>query len=157
MNRRALVIGGTGMLAPAVRTLIDDGYEVFLPARHRPASGTWIEADWTDPPAFAHAVTQRVGDPVDLLVLWAHRPQRTALARQLRPLIGPSTAVLEVAGSGQYQATGERRDIDGSTLVVLGRITDANGGRWLMHTEISDAVLAARHEPPGTVRIVGTV
>lgn len=157
MSRRALVIGGTGMLAPAVRELTDEGYEVFLPSRGRSRTGVWIEADWTDPPGFARAVAHRVGGTVDLFVLWAHRPHRAAIVPLLRSLIGPSTVVVEVAGSAQYQETGEHRDLAGSRLVVLGRAAGSQGGRWLTHTEISGGVLAARHAPPGAVRFLGTV
>lgn len=155
-GRRALVVGGTGMLASAVRVLAVEGYQVFLPSRGpRPElPGEWIAADWSDPAAFARAVTRATGDgPVDLFVLWAHRPHRSAVAPLLRPVVGPDTVVVEVAGSAQYRETGERREYAQSRLVVLG----SRDGRWLTHAEISDGVLAARQAPPGTVRYVGAV
>ncbi|MFD5655211.1 MULTISPECIES: hypothetical protein [unclassified Streptomyces] len=145
------------MLAPAVRVLADEGYEVFRPSRRGGGTGVWIKADWTDPPGFARTVAQRVGDPVDLFVLWAHRPHRAEIARLLRPLVGTSTVVVEVAGSAQYRERGEERDIAGSRLVVLGRAAGPHGERWLTHPEISEGVLRARHAPVGAVRFVGTV
>jgi NAD(P)-dependent dehydrogenase (short-subunit alcohol dehydrogenase family) len=155
-GRRALVVGGTGMLAPAVRALAEEGHQVFLPSRApRPElPGTWIRADWSDPPAFARAVRRGTGDrPVDLLVLWAHRPHRSAIAPLLRPLARPDTVVVEAVGSAQYRETGTRTEFERSRLVVLGSLD----GRWLTHPEISDGVLTARHDPPGAVRYVGAV
>ncbi|MFE5597826.1 hypothetical protein ACFQ8O_01290 [Streptomyces coelicoflavus] len=156
MSRRALVIGGTGMLSPAVQVLADEGYEVFRPSRGQGGTGGWIKADWTDPSRFARIVTQHVGHPVDLFVLWAHRPYRAEIAPLLRPLVGPATVVVEVIGSAQFRDTGEDRDIAGSRLVVLGRAAGTHGERWLTHAEISEGVLDARHAPPGAVRFVGT-
>lgn len=151
---RALIIGGTGMLAGTASALVAEGHEVWLPARHRPPVGRWIPADWTDPSAFTAAVHDQLGGSLDLLVIWCHRPYRAQVAPLLGPVVTDRTAIVEVVGSGQYRDTGieSLRHFPSSQLVVLGE----NNGRWLTHAEISEGVLAACHEPR-SLRFVGSL
>ena len=70
--RRALVLGGTGMLAGVAAALLDDGWHVVLPSRRRPAipatngnghGAPWVKADWSDPAALAAAARRGAGRP----------------------------------------------------------------------------------------------
>lgn len=157
MSPNALIVGGTGMLAGLSAALADDGYRVFLPSR-RPTGADGFEADWTDPAAFVQAVREQITGPLDLLVLWCHRPYRAEVARLLTADVSRTTAVVEVVGSRQYRAKpGNERHFPQSVLVVLGHVEKVGGRRWLTDAEISDGVLTGCGLEPGSRHIVGAV
>src|SRR5262245_22507734 len=106
--RRALVLGGTGMLAGVATALLDDGWYVVLPSRRRPGTPAtngdgrgahWVKADWTMPDVLADAARDALGGPADLLVAWVHREVRTGVLRAVVPLLAPRAPVVEVHGS----------------------------------------------------------
>ena len=149
--RRALVLGGTGMLAGAAAALLDDDWHVVLPSRRRPATNgaRWVKADWTNPTALARAAADALGGPADLLVAWVHREVRAAVLRAVGPLLVPDAPVVEVHGSASANPLGGCPDpvLDGhpTQQVVLGYVRHAGRTRWLTHQEISAGVLDAVH------------
>jgi hypothetical protein len=162
---RALVLGGTGMLAGAAAALLDDGWHVVLPSRRQPAtSGAhWVKADWTNPSALADAVGDALGGPADLLVAWVHREVRTGVLRAVAPLLAPGAPVVEVHGSASANPLGGCPDAvlagHPTQQVVLGYVQHAGRTRWLTHQEISAGVLDAVHRAlegrPAAVHQVG--
>ncbi len=157
--RRALVLGGTGMLAGAVATLVDGGWHVVLPSRRRTdTEARWIRATWAEPEALADDAAQALGGPADLLVAWVHREVRATVLRAVAPLLAPAAPVVEVHGSASANPVG---GCPGPILtehptqqVVLGYVRHAGRTRWLTHQEISAGVLdgirrALDQRPPG--------
>jgi hypothetical protein len=154
--RRALVLGGTGMLAGVAAALLDDGWQVVLPSRRRPATLTaggraahWVKADWTEPAALVATADQALGGPADLLVAWVHREVRVSVMRSVAPLLAPGAPVVEVHGSASANPLGGCPDPvlpDHPTQqVVLGYVRHAGRTRWLTHEEVSAGVLDAVH------------
>ena len=152
--RRALVLGGTGMLAGVATALLDDGWHVVLPSRRRPTAPStngrgarWVKADWTSPDALADAARDALGGPADLLVAWVHREVRSGVLHAVAPLLAPGGPVVEVHGSASANPVGgcpEPILADHPTQqVVLGYVRHAGRTRWLTHQEISAGVLAA--------------
>ena len=157
--RRALVLGGTGMLAGAVTTLVDGGWHVVLPSRRRTTTDAlWIRATWADPEALADNAAQALGGPADLLVAWVHREDRVAVLNAVASLLAPAAPVVEVHGSASANPVG---GCPGPILaahptqqVVLGYVRHAGRTRCLTHQEISAGVLdgirrALDGRPPG--------
>ena len=153
---RALVLGGTGMLAGVAAALLDDGWFVVLPSRRRPAvpatngngrGARWVKADWTLPVALADVAREALGGPAELLVAWVHREVRTSVLRSVAPLLAAQAPVVEVHGSASANPVGgcpEPILPDHPTQqVVLGYVRHAGRTRWLTHDEISDGVLDA--------------
>lgn len=156
--RRALVLGGTGMLAGVASALLDDGWYVVLPSRRRPAlpatdgngrGARWVKADWTMPTALADSARDALGGPVDLLVAWVHREVRSAVLRAVVPLLAPEAPVVEVHGSASANPVGGCPEpiLAGhpTQQVVLGYVRHAGRTRWLTHDEVSAGVLDAVH------------
>ena len=153
--RRALVLGGTGMLAGVAAALLDDGWQVVLPSRRRPAAPTnghaasWVKADWTEPAALVATVSEALDGPVDLLVAWVHREVRVSVLRAVAPLLADGAPVVEVHGSASANPLGGCPDPvlpDHPTQqVVLGYVRHAGRTRWLTHDEVSAGVLDAVH------------
>jgi hypothetical protein len=156
--RRALVLGGTGMLAGVAAALLDDGWFVVIPSRRRPAEpvtngngrgggAQWVKADWTVPATLADAAREALGGPADLLVAWVHREVRTGVLRAVSPLLADGAPVIEVHGSASANPVGGCPDpILGehpTQQVVLGYVRHAGRTRWLTHEEISAGVLDA--------------
>lgn len=155
--RRALILGGTGMLAGVAAALLDDGWFVVMPSRRRPSEpvtngngrgdARWVKADWTVPAALADASREALGEPADLLVAWVHREVRTGVLRAVSPLLAPRAPVVEVHGSASANPVGGCPDpiLDGhpTQQVVLGYVRHAGRTRWLTHEEISHGVLDA--------------
>lgn len=154
--RRALVLGGTGMLAGVATALLDDGWYVVLPSRRRPGmpatngdgrGAHWVKADWTMPDALADAARDALRGPADLLVAWVHREVRASVLRAVLPLLAPDAPVVEVHGSASANPVGGCPDpilADHPTQqVVLGYVRHAGRTRWLTHQEISTGVLDA--------------
>lgn len=155
--RRALILGGTGMLAGCATALLADGWHVVLPSRRRPPAPAtngqagraahWIKADWSEPNALATGTAQALDGPADLLVAWVHREVRAAVLRAVAPLLAPGAPVVEVHGSASANPVGGCPDpvlADHPTQqVVLGYVRHAGRTRWLTHQETSDGVLEA--------------
>lgn len=156
--RRALVLGGTGMLAGVAAALLDDGWHVVLPSRRRPAlpvtnghtrAARWVKADWTLPNALAKAAREALDGPADLLVAWVHREVRAGVLRSVASLLVAGAPVVEVHGSASANPVGGCPDpvLPGhpTQQVVLGYVRHAGRTRWLTHQEISAGVLDAVH------------
>jgi NAD(P)-dependent dehydrogenase (short-subunit alcohol dehydrogenase family) len=161
-GKRALVLGGTGMLAGCAEALVADGWHVVLPSRryapipaveggngngngngHRKA--LWVQATWSEPAALADGAARALGGPADLLVAWVHRTERISVLRAVTPLLAPGAPVVEVHGSASANPVGGCPDpvLDGhpTQQVVLGFVRHAGRTRWLTHQEISAGVL----------------
>lgn len=164
--RRALVLGGTGMLAGCVTSLVHDGWHVVLPSRRyapipaepeeaRPAKAEedptrkalWVEADWSEPDELAAGAAKALGGAADLLVAWVHGAARPSVLRAVAPLLAPDAPVVEVHGSASANPVGGCPDpvLDDhpTQQVVLGFVSDGGRTRWLTHHEIVDGVLDA--------------
>jgi hypothetical protein len=154
--RRALILGGTGMLAGVAAALLDDGWYVVLPSRRRPTTPTtngngrgarWVKADWTLPAALTDAVGEALGGPADLLVAWVHREVRAGVLRAVSPLLAARAPVVEVHGSASANPVGgcpaPILAEHPTQQVVLGYVRHAGRTRWLTHQEISAGVLDA--------------
>lgn len=160
MTRRALVIGGTGMLAGCVAALVQDGWHVVLPSRRYapiPAeaggNGTgsskalWVEADWAEPRVLAARAEKALGGKADLLVAWVHSAARPSVLRAVGPLLAEGAPVVEVHGSASANPVGGCPDPvleDHPTQqVVLGFVRQDGRTRWLTHAETAAGVLDA--------------
>lgn len=149
--RRALVLGGTGMLAGVAAELLDDGWHVVLPSRRRPPGHQhathWVRADWADPAGLVDGARAALGGPAQLLVAWVHHETRTSVLRAVEPLLTPAAPVVEVYGSTATNPLGGHPDpvlADHPThQVVLGYVRHAGRTRWLTHDETSAGVLGA--------------
>ncbi|HET9139643.1 hypothetical protein [Actinophytocola sp.] len=169
MTRRALVIGGTGMLAGCASALVADGWHVVLPSRrHAPIPDTavgdgdrkalWVQADWAEPKQLAARAEPALGGPADLLVAWVHGLVRPSVLRAVAPLLAPGAPVVEVHDSASANPVGGCPDPvlpDHPTQqVVLGFVLQGSRTRWLTHAEIAVGVLDAVRRaldgrPPG--------
>ncbi|GAB3449591.1 Rossmann-fold NAD(P)-binding domain-containing protein [Actinophytocola sediminis] len=155
-GQRALVLGGTGMLAGCAEALVAEDWHVVLPSRrYAPIAdgngsqrrAVWVKADWFDPPALTRDAGEALGGQADLLVAWVHREVRTAVLRAVAPLLAPGAPVVEVHGSASANPVGGCPDPvlpDHPTQqVVLGFVRHAGRTRWLNHEEIAAGVLDA--------------
>jgi hypothetical protein len=138
------------MLAGCVESLIDEGWRVVSPSRHRPAlhEPTWIQADWSHPDTLAERAHVALGGPADLLVAWVHSSFRVPVLRAVSPLLAEDAPVVEVHGSSSANPVfGCPEPVlpDHPTQqVVLGFLRNGGGRtRWLTHRETADGVLSA--------------
>lgn len=173
--RRALVVGGTGMLSGAVAELVRDGWHVVVPSRRyapipvdQPRAVTddgqalWVEADWAVPESFAERADKALGGKAELLVAWVHDAYREDVLAAITPLLADDAVVVEVRGAAAAQPHGGEPEpsLPGheTQLVVLGFVRDGESTRWLTHREISEGVLdavrrALEDRPPETHQI----
>jgi NAD(P)-dependent dehydrogenase (short-subunit alcohol dehydrogenase family) len=157
--KRALVVGGTGMLSGVVAELVLDGWHVVVPSRRyapipldrpEPADNRralWVEADWSAPESFAQRAGKALGGPAELLVAWVHDAYRDEVLAAITPLLAADAAMVEVRGSAAAAPGGAEFEpslpAHRTQLVVLGFVRDGEGIRWLTHREISEGVLDA--------------
>lgn len=154
-RKRALVVGGTGMLAGVVGALSASGWWVSVLARGqsrldalaRLPGVTPLRADYTDAEGFAKAV--RTVLPVELVVAWIHStaPDAPQLLASLVARPEAPVDMYHVLGSaaGRSPAGIEPLDVPGVAYrrVVLGFVVEAGGSRWLTDREIGGGVLQA--------------
>lgn len=167
-----LVIGGTGMLRPAVRDLVEHGLRVLVASR-RPdraappetARGRFVPivADWQNPKTLVDAVASATGgQPVTHVLVWVHSPYRTAVLSELQPLVASDAIVVQVWGSAgedpRSALATEQATLPGRRMrnVVLGYAREAGASRWLTHTEISAGVLNALDRPEA-LQVIGQI
>ncbi|WP_374570407.1 hypothetical protein [Phenylobacterium sp.] len=159
----ALMVGATGMLAPAARELAGRGWRVSVLARrasafasHEPVSG--YDCDYYDEASFRAALARAVArdGPVGLAVAWFH-DVKLAAARRLAEAVGEPGApgrYIQVLGSAVADparpdrlatAAAVAEGLDGRLLrqVVLGFRVEDGCARWNTNAEISAGVLAA--------------
>jgi hypothetical protein len=175
---RALILGGTGMLAGCASALVAEGWHVVLPSRRYapfPAESEdtagngsserkalWVEANWDEPAELATRAAKALDGTANLLVAWVHGTARSSVLRAVAPLLAPGAPVVEVHGSASANPVGGCPDpvLDDhpTQQVVLGYVSDAGRTRWLTHQEISDGVLdAVRRALDGRTPIVHQV
>lgn len=163
-HRAILVIGGTGMLRPAVTSLVNRGMTVLVVARrpHRgapqkPSMGLHIpvEADWNDPKTLAQRVQAVLEDRltprpmVQGAIIWIHSPYRQAVLDQLEHVLSPEARLLQLWGSAaqdprQVMAAEDHTVRSWDTRhLFLGYQRDDGVSRWLTSLEVSQATLHA--------------
>jgi hypothetical protein len=166
MTQRVLVIGGTGMLAGAVRHIARRGASVTLIARAPQALAREVGAhalpmDWADRASVTEALaTLRSAERPDLMITWVHERGLWCLPA-FEELLPAGARSIRVYGS----AAGDPRNgikTDPAPPqhvirqdIVLGWVNEAQGRRWLTEEEISGGVIAAYEDPAQRARIVG--
>lgn len=169
-DREVLVVGGSGMLRPAVHDLLGGGARVFVVARRpqRAASGTTLDdrlvpvaADWEAPERLAASVAAAMsGEPFDEAILWVHDPPGEDLHEALGSLLAADATVVHLWGSAARDPSGgpSRPEMYAPPrsyrAVVLGFADGPSGTRWLTDREISDGALRGL-EHPAELQVVG--
>ncbi len=171
MNRfaHALVVGGSGMLAGACRSLCDQADRVSVLARNDKrirAIAPEIEpiaCDYNDGVALSETLARL--EPPDLVIAWIHGRAPHA-RRALAQCVRAEGRFIQVLGSAHADPAHPERlkemehAADGLPIdyqaVVLGFVVEAGASRWLTNAEISAGVFAAI-EPAAPFSIVGTV
>lgn len=167
---RAVVIGGTGMLAGVTRALVEQGYDVSVVARgaHCGKGYTPIAVDYRDRAALERALvsdcTER-GAPA-LVVCWMHARAGASPLDVGTWLATPDAAqrFVHVLGSAAARpgTDGSSRRVAFEALgyayreVVLGFVLEHGGSRWLSHDEIVEGVIATI-DADDTSRVVGVI
>lgn len=160
------------MLSVCASELVADGWHVVLPSRRYspipavPAGSgggraLWVPADWSDPDGLAERAARALGGPVELLVAWVPREQRTAVMWAVEPLLAPDAWVVEVHGASAAGPGGYPEPVLAhypTQQVVLGFKPVGSTSRRLTHDEISDGVVAAVRralagKPPGVHQV----
>ena len=156
MIERALIIGGTGMLAEASRWVAAQAGQTVLAARKPEALAAEIGAipwvmDWADQ---CSGLSTLVPMPeFDLVLAWLH-VDGLWLAEHLHSKLAKGGRFVHVHGSAALDpAVLTRRAVAGACVqnVILGR----KGGRWLSKAEISAGVIAALAAPFSPRVVVG--
>ncbi len=161
----ALVVGGTGMLAGAVRGLVQDGWRISVLARAAApfaselgAPGRGFDCDYHDIAAFDAALraAEAANGPIDLAVAW-FRTLKIEAPRRLAEAVGGADArgdYIQVLGSGVADPARPDRLATAASVcnglpncrlsqVILGFQIDGGRSRWLTNDEISAGVLQA--------------
>ena len=166
--RHALVLGGTGMLAGAVRRIAGQAQDLTLVARapERLAAETGaapLPMDWADRASVAAALAHLAGRPApDLMIRWIHRNGLWCLT-EFEALLAPGARSIRVHGSAAGDpARGVRTDPAPPAGVrrqdvVLGWVNEPSGRRWLTDEEICAGVIEALDRPDRRAAIVGTL
>ncbi|MBO0839429.1 MAG: hypothetical protein J2O49_01200 [Sciscionella sp.] len=162
------------MLAGCAESLVEKGWRVVLPSRRYvpiPARddthsderrALWVAANWSEPETLASKAAKALDGPGDLLVAWVHDAYRDAVLRAIAGLLAPGAPVVEVHGSDELEPIDEPPNpvLDGhpTQQVVLGRVTQGGGRRWLTHAEIVDGVRQAidralAGKPPAVIQV----
>lgn len=138
----ALVVGATGMLAPAAQALTRRRHVVTSLAR-RPADlgpgVTSMSVDYRDPGRLREALaraTQSRG-PIELAVCWIHTDAPDA-PRTVAESLAPGARLVQVFGTRVWPLADVPLHV-AYRQVLLGEVD----GRWLTHEEISSGVLQA--------------
>src|SRR5699024_6492623 len=121
-SQTVLIIGGSGMLLPAVRTLLERGATVMVVARRPdraappastagefiPVQGQWSEPGVLVDRVLASARHRNISLPlIHGAIVWVHSPHRRAVLDELDRLLAPDATVLQLWGS----ATRDPRDV----------------------------------------------
>jgi hypothetical protein len=165
---RALVVGGSGMLAGCCRSLLAVYGTVSVLARDErriraiaPQIVPFV-CDYCDEIAVLHALEDR---SFDLVIAWIHG-RAPDLRRLLANRVSPGGRFIQVLGSAHGDPSHPDRleEMRAAAAglpvtyqaVVLGFILDGTRARWLTDGEISQGVFAAV-ESGAPFSIVGTV
>jgi nucleoside-diphosphate-sugar epimerase len=171
-ERDVLVVGGSGMLRPAVHRLLEERSRVVVVARRpeRAASGTArderlipVAADWAKPRQLVDRVVEARGhEPFGEAILWVHSPSGDALHPELHATLVDDAVVVHLWGSARrdpLRGPGVRDAYAPPRRyrrVVLGFADGPGGTRWLTDEEISAGAVRALADPD-PVQIVGRV
>lgn len=171
-TQEILVVGGTGMLKPAVDQLLVSGTSVFVVARnpHRATpdnktSGVFtpVRGDWERPSELVDAVLEATGGRrLPTLVFWAHSPHRFPLIKELDRALEPPATVVRIWGSAtrdpRMALSHDEHVLENHNVrdVVLGYEQTAGRNRWLTNGEISDGVLKSLAEDT-SMQVVGKI
>jgi len=138
----ALVVGGTGMLAPAVRALTTRGHVVTCIARRGGDLGSGVVVEQVDyrngvqlREALARATQSR--GPIELAVCWIHTDAPDA-PRIVADALAPGARLVQVFGTRVWPLADVPLHM-AYRQALLGSVD----GRWLNHEEISEGVLDA--------------
>ena len=157
MTSRALIIGGTGMLAGASRLIAARYDQTILAARHPQTLAAEIGAtpwamNWADQ---CSGLSTLVPMPeFDLVLAWLH-VDGLWLAEHLHSKLADGGRFVHVHGSAALDpAVLSRRAVAGAGVqnVILGR----KGGRWLSKAEIGAGVMAALDAPFAPRVVIGS-
>lgn len=170
MRKKALVVGGTGMLADVVQWLVGQDYQVAVVGRNRErflraqlASVEYIQQDYhqTDELRVAMGALLLHSGPFDLVVSWIHLTAPEALTTIQMALSRQEQEwrLLHVCGSGAWKRPPQVVPTANCLYrrVILGFVlTEGDSARWLSNQEISEGVIdAIRSDQP--LSIVGVV
>lgn len=167
---RVLVIGGTGMLRPAVDELLDRGSTVLGVAR-RPGRGVGgddrgsaagargdyfgVAGQWSEPAAFVDELESILGGDtaIEAAIAWVHTPYRQTVLEQLGRVLTTDATVLQIWGSASQDPREVMAEDPAAAVptgrswsmrhVYLGYQPGPGTARWLTEAEISSGVLDA--------------
>jgi hypothetical protein len=147
MSGTLLVIGGTGMLASATRSLAGMSDHILLVARHastfaREEGGKYLplDLDWSDA-GFRHALQEALAreEKITRALLWLHQPE--LILPWLLPLLADTKVVLVLGG---VHRNVKPDDLPANVVLVrVGAKPTPDGRRWLTHEEISEGAIDA--------------
>ena len=164
-----VIVGGTGMLAPATREIARYVQCLTLVARDPGSLADEIGArvlrmDWTKDEDVSKAISSLSSmPPVTLLISWVHERGMACLPRFESVLMEGGRSIRVHGSSVGDPSNGVQTDPSPPSGVlrqdvVLGWIAKENGARrWLTDDEISAGVLTAFHEPQTRSLVVGQV
>ena len=161
-----LVLGGTGMLLPAVRELLERGHTVALVARRPQRAGLHprllpVHGDWNDANGLARGVQASLGTArPSKAILWVHSPYKAAVYAALDSLLSPDAVIVDLTGSAGASPLIARipepfcqpRQYRQVVLGFVGK--HGRPTRWLTDQEVSDGSLKAL-DTPGSPQVVG--
>ncbi|MGA9226823.1 MAG: short-chain dehydrogenase [Mesobacillus sp.] len=158
--RHALVIGGTGMLAPVSLWLLEQGYSVSVIGRNpnrleslieksSHADITPISVDYRNIGELEKRIAMSIqkNGLFDLIVAWVRTDAEKALETtiKLNTVPGHSWELIHVLGSGRnLSETKKKLPISDDCVyrqVQLGFKIEGNHSRWLTNEEISSGVI----------------
>ncbi|HLR60806.1 MAG TPA: short-chain dehydrogenase [Lentibacillus sp.] len=161
--KRALIIGGSGMLKGVSRWFNEMDYTVYIIGRDRrklenvrieskhPENSYGISVDYRDSEQLKQQLTSVLaadGVP-DIVVSWIHSTAPNALSDILNVIqdyhANNSWHLFHVQSSARFWIK-ENTPVPKKCLyrrVYLGFIVESNHSRWLTHEEISDGVIQA--------------
>ncbi|GAA3048511.1 hypothetical protein [Actinokineospora globicatena] len=149
--RRALVLGGAGMLTGCAERLVVGGWHVVLPCRHYAplaadnhtgnGKAIWVEVDWTRPQVLATKAARVLGAPADLLITWLPDDTLPPTLRAVEPLLAPGAPVVEAHAARDRWPTPLPNHP--THHVVLTPIGYAGRTRRPTPTEITEGILHA--------------
>lgn len=152
----SLSVGATGMLAGALKTVVECSDRTIVVARHasktaKDLPGTVaLDLDWRDAAVFETALVPTLDRGVDLALLWMHGSGDRSLRWLLERLKHQSCLVVHVLSSAAPDPTAFRDALNRDAAhcryrtVRLGAIALSGGGtRWLTDDEISQGAIRA--------------
>ncbi|MDD9900081.1 MAG: hypothetical protein OXT65_03805 [Alphaproteobacteria bacterium] len=165
--KRALIIGGTGMLAAATRMIAADYDEVMLMSRKPEQFARQIGAiacpmDWENRATTESVLSHLSHTPFSLILSWVHDNGLWCIPHfeTMLEIGGRSIRVYSsTAGDPAYGLRIDpppRKDITRQSI-VLGWIKDNGHKRWLTDNEISHGIVSTYNQPEKPYYVVGCV